>query len=127
MLFKIDANLSMAPFEQLKEQIIAQIASGDLPIDTKLPAIRALATELGLAVNTVARSYKELEHEGFVLTQGRSGTRVNKRAISVDRALAQEAQAFVASARDLGVSAAQIKEALAQALIDDAAGGAASL
>ena len=127
MLFKIDSNLPEPPFEQLKEQIIAQIASGDLPIGTKLPAIRGLATELGLAVNTVARSYKELEQEGFVLTQGRSGTRVNKRAISVDRALAQEAQAFVASARDLGVSTAQIKAALKQALIDDASGGPASL
>lgn len=126
MLFKIDSNLSAAPFEQLKEQIIAQIASGDLPIDTKLPAIRALATELGLAVNTVARSYKELEQEGFVLTQGRSGTRVNKRAISVDRALAQEAHVFVAGARELGVSTAQIKAALKQALIDDAAGDATS-
>lgn len=119
MLFTFDSNLAVPPFEQLKEQIVAQIASGDLPIGTKLPAIRTLASDLGLAVNTVARSYKELEHEGFVLTQGRSGTRVNKKAISVDRALAQEVHAFVSSVRELGVSTGQIKAALKQALLDN--------
>lgn len=116
MKIAIDAQSTTPPFEQLKEQIIGLIERGDLAVDAKLPAIRALATELNLAANTVARSYKELEAQGFVITQGRSGTRVNARAISVERALGQEARAFVAQAKDLGVSASEIQAALTVAL-----------
>lgn len=118
MKITIDANSVTPPFEQLKEQIIAKIERGDLAVDTKLPAIRALATELNLAANTVARSYKELEAQGYVITQGRFGTRVNTRAVSVERALAQEARAFVLQAKELGVGAQEIQTAFEVALAD---------
>lgn len=118
MKITIDANSVTPPFEQLKEQIIAKIERGDLAVDTKLPAIRALATELNLAANTVARSYKELEAQGYVITQGRFGTRVNTRAVSVERALAQEARAFVLQAKKLGVGAQEIQTAFEVALAD---------
>lgn len=64
------------PYEQVKRGIIARIAAGSLLPDDRLPAIRALADELGLAANTVARAYKELEAEGLVVTRGRAGTRI---------------------------------------------------
>lgn len=70
----IDAHSAVPPFEQLRETLIARIASGELPPGTKLPPVRALATQLGLAANTVARSYRELEAAGFVETRGRGGT-----------------------------------------------------
>ena len=47
--------------------------------------MRALAGDLGLAVNTVARVYKELEADGLVVTEGRRGTRVTGRVASADR------------------------------------------
>ena len=55
-----------------------------LPAGTRLPTVRALAGGLGLAVNTVARVYKELEADGLVATEGRRGTRVTGRVATPD-------------------------------------------
>lgn len=65
-----------APFEQIKAQIIDLIATGAAPMHHRLPTIRQLAGDLGVAPNTVARAYRELEQDGFVQSRGRRGTRV---------------------------------------------------
>ena len=62
------------PYEQLRVQIASRVASGELLEGTRLPTVRALAAELRLAANTVARAYKELESDGVVVTEGRRGT-----------------------------------------------------
>ena len=74
---RIDATAPDAPYEQIRTQIAAQVASGELPPGTRLPTVRSLATTLGIAPNTVARAYRELEHSGVVTTRGRNGTVVN--------------------------------------------------
>ena len=105
MNFSIDAHDPTPPFEQLRLQVLAGIADGSLPAGTRLPTVRALAEQLGLAVNTVARSYRELEAAGVIETRGRNGTVIS---LSTDAAAhaAQEAAAVYASrARALGVSA----------------------
>ena len=71
---RIDPTSAVAPYQQVREQILASIAGGDLAPGTKLPSVRALAGELDLAVNTVAKVYKELEAQGAVVTRGRHGT-----------------------------------------------------
>lgn len=76
---KIDPHSAVPPFEQLREAIIERIVTGELAPGAKLAPVRALAAELGLAANTVARSYKELEAAGYVQTQGRNGTLVAPR------------------------------------------------
>ena len=81
------------PFEQLRRQIAGQVASGVLPAGTKLPTVRALAADVGLAVNTVARVYRELEADGVVVTEGRRGTFVRSGA----NASASEVQAAAAT------------------------------
>jgi DNA-binding transcriptional regulator YhcF (GntR family) len=48
-----------------------------LAVGTRLPTIRRLAADLGLAVNTVARAYRELEESGLIETRGRGGTFVS--------------------------------------------------
>jgi DNA-binding transcriptional regulator YhcF (GntR family) len=101
--FRIDAHAAAPPFEQLRTQVLAGIADGSLPAGTRLPTVRALADELGLAVNTVARSYRELEAAGAIETRGRSGSFI---ALSTDAAThaAQEAAAvYAARVRALGV------------------------
>jgi DNA-binding transcriptional regulator YhcF (GntR family) len=70
----IDPADAHPPFEQLRRQLIDQIMGHRLPAGTKLPAVRKLATDLALAPNTVARAYRELESEGYLITQGRNGT-----------------------------------------------------
>ena len=70
----IDAASSVPPFEQLRVLLARQIQDGTLAVGTRLPTIRSLAVDLGLAVNTVARSYRELEEAGLIETRGRAGS-----------------------------------------------------
>jgi DNA-binding transcriptional regulator YhcF (GntR family) len=92
------------PFDQLRSQIARRAASGDLAAGTRLPTVRALAAELGLAANTVARAYRELEADGVVVTEGRRGTFVaaTEAAGSTDARAA--AAAYVAAVRPLGLT-----------------------
>ena len=70
----IDPDEAMAPFEQVRTQIATAIAQGQLAAGTKLPTVRQLAADLGLAANTVARAYRELEADQVIATHGRRGT-----------------------------------------------------
>jgi len=98
----IDSNSSVPLFDQLRTQIIDGTRDGRLPPGTRLPTVRQLAAELELAVNTVARAYRELEAAGVVETRGRFGTFV-ARTNPTDAAMAAAAQTFVQTARALGV------------------------
>jgi DNA-binding transcriptional regulator YhcF (GntR family) len=89
------------PYEQIRAQIAAQVAAGELPPGTKLPTVRALAETLGIAPNTVARAYRELEHAGVVTTRGRNGTVVN--GDGSDRAAKEAAVGYADLMRSLGV------------------------
>jgi DNA-binding transcriptional regulator YhcF (GntR family) len=101
--FEIDHEGQLPPFEQLKAQVIAGVAHGTLIAGTKLPAVRTLATELGIAPNTVARAYRELEADGMLETRGRNGTVVKAKADDV-AALAQlAAQDYAARVGELGI------------------------
>jgi GntR family transcriptional regulator len=85
-LVRVDPASSEDRFWQVRRQLSEAITDGRLPVGTKLPPIRALAEELGLATNTVARAYRELEVAGLVLTRGRLGTVVSSDAVSSDGA-----------------------------------------
>ncbi len=98
-----DADLH--PFEQARVQIATRISSGALPSGTRLPTVRALAGDLGLAVNTVARVYKELEADGLIVTEGRRGTFVRSTGTSLD--VEDAAAAFVATCRTHGLTLAE--------------------
>jgi DNA-binding transcriptional regulator YhcF (GntR family) len=74
MEIRLDPADKAPPFEQIKAEIIGLIAAGTLPEHYRLPSIRQLAGDLGVAPNTVARSYRELEADGFVRSRGRRGT-----------------------------------------------------
>src|SRR6476659_9063511 len=101
MGFLIDTTSSASPFAQLREQIRRQVASGELRAGTRLPTVRALATDLGLAANTVARAYRELEGLGMIETRGRAGSFVSGEG--VERAAREAAHTFVDQLRSLGV------------------------
>jgi len=72
--FVIDTTSSTPPFEQLRMQVIEFARTGDLVPGDKLPTVRRLAEELGLAANTVARAYRELERDEVIETRGRNGS-----------------------------------------------------
>ena len=73
----IDAASPVPPFEQLRTQFARQIQDRTLAVGARLPTIRHLAANLGLAVNTVGRAYRELEEAGLIETRGRAGTFVS--------------------------------------------------
>ena len=92
----------MAPFEQLRAQIAERAASGVLAAGTRLPPVRQLASDLGLAANTVARSYRELEVDGVIETRGRNGSFIAARDSARQHAELAAAE-FAATVRRLGV------------------------
>ena len=99
----------MPPFEQLRAQVAAQVASGDLEPGSRLGTVRQTAADLGLAVNTVARAYRELEAGGVIVTQGRKGTFIRSGVVDgrTDTATAARAAAtdYVTAVRRLGLNA----------------------
>jgi DNA-binding transcriptional regulator YhcF (GntR family) len=74
VILSVDIGSALPPFEQIRAQITAMAASGVLPPGTRLPAIRQLAADLGLAPGTVSRAYRELEAAGVITARGRHGT-----------------------------------------------------
>ena len=103
MRLTIDHEAAEAPFEQLRRQIRDAALTGDLAAGSKLPTVRALAAELGLAANTVARAYRELEASGVIQTQGRRGTFVASRLVDDEDARAA-ARTYVETLRRTGLS-----------------------
>ena len=105
----IDPSAAEPPFEQLRRQIASRASRGELPAGTRLPTVRALAAEVGLAVNTVARVYRELEADGVVVTEGRRGTFVRSGANASGSGVQAAATAYVEAVRraGLGVTEAQ--------------------
>lgn len=114
MRLGIDPGSAVPPFEQVREAVREQVESGELEAGFRLPPVRALASELDLAVNTVARAYKELEALGLVETRGRAGTFVAGRG--VEASVRAAASSYVASVRQLGLADAAALDAVRRAL-----------
>ena len=114
MNLAVDASSGVPPFEQVRDGIRGQVDAGTLEAGVRLPPVRALADELGLAPGTVARAYKELEALGVVETRGRAGTFVT--GSGVQRSLREAASSYVASVRTLGVTDAEALDAVRRAL-----------
>jgi DNA-binding transcriptional regulator YhcF (GntR family) len=104
------------PFEQVRAQISRLIATGRLLPGDRLPTVRALAVDLGLASNTVARAYKALEADGLVEAHSRAGTRVASGTHTTEVALASLSAKFAMAAHDAGLSEARALELVRAAL-----------
>jgi DNA-binding transcriptional regulator YhcF (GntR family) len=102
---RVDPDGDRPLFDQLRTQIIDGVRDGRLPPGTRLPTVRDLAGQLNMAVNTVARAYRELEAAGVLETRGRFGTFV-ARVDPADAAMATAAHAFASAAKALGVGKA---------------------
>jgi len=111
-LVLITSDSAVPPFEQLRTQLAARVAAGELAPGYRLPTVRQLASDLGLAANTVARAYRELEADGLISTHGRRGTFVRSAVLDDlaegDPTIAQTAAAeFTTVARRQGLSLAE--------------------
>jgi DNA-binding transcriptional regulator YhcF (GntR family) len=99
----VDPASAEPPFEQVRRQVAAGAADGTLAPGHKLPTVRQLAADLGIAVNTVARAYRELESDGVIETHGRRGTFVAARRMAEPEAVAA-AVTYVEAVRRAGLS-----------------------
>ncbi len=107
MILRVDPSSAIPPFEQIRGQVATMIATGVISVGQRLPAIRQLAADLGLAGGTVARAYRELERERLIASRGRHGTFVVDRPLASkkerERALVEAAGAFAMQAAQLGI------------------------
>lgn len=71
-------------YNQIIQQIKNMLDRGDLKGGDSLPPIRTLASQLDVAVNTVARAYREMEAEGIIVSNGRRGSFIRKDCNSSD-------------------------------------------
>ena len=112
----IDDGSPVAPYEQVRLRIAQLAADGALAAGTRLPPVRQLAAQLGLAANTVARAYRELEQAGLVETRGRAGTVITARAARTPAQAQQAAQRYAEATRALGVAPEMALELVRAAL-----------
>ena len=109
-------------YQQIVNQIKYLVASGVLAAGAELPPIRALAEQLLINPNTVARAYRELEVAGIVVKRGTVGTYISDSPSPLARRerlriLRQRIDAFLADAKSMGVGLAELK-----ALLDEREG-----
>ena len=113
---EIDLRSPVPPFEQIRARIADLVAAGELPAGTRLPSVRALAGDLGIAPNTVVRAYRELEAAGVVRTaRGRGTVVADTPPAPDDAAVGAAVERAVALARAAGWDAARLRRA-----VDDA-------
>ncbi|MEW2634923.1 GntR family transcriptional regulator [Streptomyces sp. NPDC048389] len=119
---RVDTASPVPPYEQIRAQLAEFIHSGQLAAGDRLPSVRQLAADLGLANGTVVRAYRELESAGLVHSRRGAGTKVAAlphptAAYTADR-LADHARAYATAARRLGAGPADALEAVRRALTD---------
>ena len=119
MRLHVDRSSGVPPYAQIRDAIAVRIARGTLAPGERLPTVRALAEELEVVPNTVARAYRELEEAGLLVGKGRAGTFVTERLpvrpSDVELRLEVAARAFVTRARQLRVSDAAAIQAVRRA------------
>jgi len=118
MRIRIDPTSPVPASEQLARGVRARIERGTLQPGDRVPPVRELALELGLAANTVAKAYRTLEAEGLLVGRGRSGTFVaeGRADRTSDEELAEAARAFAARSRRLGFDPDEARRAVDRAL-----------
>jgi DNA-binding transcriptional regulator YhcF (GntR family) len=115
-MITIDPESGTPPFEQLRTQFVDAVASGALAPGERLPTVRRLAEDLGLAPGTVARAYRELEASGVIETRGRAGTFVTLDRDPVRQQAQRAAAAFAEQIRSLKLDADDALSIVAAAL-----------
>ena len=119
MRWLVDYHSGVPVYLQLVQQAKAAVATGTLRAGDQLPSVRAMAEELKLNRNTVARAWAELESEGVLENRQGSGCFVTTTVTPLRRAVRNErlAQAFdqvIVQAHHL-----QVDDEALRALLDD--------
>lgn len=121
----VDLRSAIPVYEQIRGQLAGHIAAGELTGGARLPTVRALAADLGVAVNTVGRAYSELEAAGLVASRRKLGTVVlGGGIVTVSADLQNRIDGLASQSLSAGLSEESLVELLRAAL--RRAGAAAS-
>lgn len=126
----IDPASPIPPFEQLRSQLDRQIRGGVLTAGHQLPTVRQLATDLGLAKNTVVRAYRVLERDGLIVGDRRRGTVVLERQTTSgerDQILTAAARRFANDLNSVNATLDEAITALRRTLGDESGGDVTNL
>jgi len=106
MILSLDYSSDVPIYQQVRNQIVLGIASGDLKPEEKLPTIRALATELGINMMTVSKAYQILKSEGYIHSDRRNGAWVAPQAsgAAIMHKVEESLRLIIAEARLKGVA-----------------------
>jgi GntR family transcriptional regulator len=107
-------------YEQLRAQIARMVAAGTLLPGVRLPTIRQLAADLGVAKGTVAKAYEALLRDELVVADGRRGTVVRARSPAASGSDAQQAARDAARPLAVAVHQLGLERAAAHAALDAA-------
>jgi DNA-binding transcriptional regulator YhcF (GntR family) len=105
----VDLSDPVPPYEQIRRQLSSMITVGVLEPGNRLPTVRSLAGDLGIAAGTVARAYKELEQSGLIESRRRNGTvvvgppRLLNGVVRGDAAVIAAVDALILAAREAGL------------------------
>ncbi|WP_246169571.1 GntR family transcriptional regulator [Actinotalea subterranea] len=116
MKLAVDLGSSTPQYEQIRAQVAALILAGGLHDGKKLPTVRALAADLGIAPGTVARAYRELEAAQLVVSRRRIGTVVTAPRRTQGRTYAL-AQQLARTAHEEGLSTGQLLDLVLSATV----------
>ena len=105
---RLDPAAAAPVSEQLQTQLVGLIRTGTLAAGSRLPPVRTLASDLGVAPNTVAKVYRTLEREGVVRTAGRLGTVVADPDPAATDDLRRAARAALQPLLDRGLTPAEV-------------------
>jgi len=109
---RIDYDRGVPVYRQIYEAVIGALASGALARDEQLPTIHELAEQLAINPNTVARAYRDLDADGYIVSQRGRGTFAapehERSAADKDRALREIYHEAVAEAARHGIAAAEM-------------------
>ncbi|MEM8620419.1 MAG: GntR family transcriptional regulator [Actinomycetota bacterium] len=109
----IEIDSPTPPFEQLRQQLDGQIRAGHLLPGDRLPTVRQLSGDLGIAKNTVVRAYRALERDGLVTGERRRGTIVAERIPDATQREAEITAAARQYVRDVRAQGGSVNEAVA--------------
>lgn len=119
-MLRVDQTSSVPPYEQLRRQVLDRVADGGLRPGERLPPVRRLAQDLGLAPGTVARAYRELEAAGVLETRGRAGTVVAATGDRTEQRAQEATLVYLAELDRLGLGVEEAVRLVRQVRVGDA-------
>ena len=113
MQFHLDQRSGLPMYLQIVQQVKEALRLGLLDVGDQLPTVREVVAELAINPNTVAKAYRELEHEGLVEAQQGRGTFVSSTLIASSlehhEALRRALQEWLVEAQRAGIDAESIR------------------